>query len=122
MRMGPDGDPVIEEFGNARSFESSKSPDSISGNREPLTDVFVHNDSIAVTLEIPGVSKDNIKLDASEEKLIIHVDDPKRRYYKEVRLPRKARPGSAKATYNNGVLDITLEIDSAKEPTRVTIE
>ncbi len=113
LRKGPDGEPRMEEFGNARSFydnqEEGSSKPQIEGKREPLTDVIESEDSVAITVELPGVSKENINLDASKDMLIIDVNDPHHKYYKEIKLPCHVDPDSADATCNNGVLDVTLK-------------
>ena len=41
--------------------------------------------------------------------MVIAVDSTKRRYYKDIALPAKVDPDSAKATYKNGILEITLK-------------
>jgi HSP20 family protein len=78
--------------------------------REPLVDVIESDDKISVTAEVPGVKKEDIDLEiVDKNKLIIRVDNPDRKYYKEVELPAEVDEKSAKATYQNGVLDIELK-------------
>ena len=65
IHFGPDGKPRIEDFGN----KPVKSPDGesiISEEREPLTDIIEGDDDVAVTVEIPGVEKNDIDLDAEK--------------------------------------------------------
>ncbi len=110
MRMGPDGKPQIQEFGNVpRRFGIRE--ESIEGYREPLVDVMENDKTISITAEMPGVTKDDIELDLDEDSnvLTIKVDTPERKYYKEVELPAKVKPDSAQATYKNGILDVVFE-------------
>ena len=58
--------------------------------------------------ELPGVEKSDIKTSINEDQLTIKVDSPTQKYYKEVKLPTGVDPDSSKASYNNGVLEITL--------------
>ena len=118
MRLGPDGKPRIEEFGN------TKPPKRLGGGegeqfeiaeREPLTDVIESDDSISITLEIPGVDKDQIELRVEEDKVTINVDTSSRKYFKEIPLKVKVDTKTSKATYKNGVLDITLKQLQIKE-------
>lgn len=108
ITIGPDGKPVIEEFGNVKKVEGKR---MISEEREPLVDVFEHEDNITIVAELPGVEKDKIKLEVSDDKrkLIIRASDTNRKYYKEVELPAEVDPKSAKATYKNGVLEVVLK-------------
>ena len=76
--------------------------------REPLVDVYEEKDVVKVVAEVPGVEKKDINLNATEDRLIISVDTPQRKYYKEVDLPAKVDPKSAKASYKNGVLEVVL--------------
>jgi len=62
-----------------------------------------------IDVEVPGVEKKDINLNATEDRLIISVDTPQRKYYKEVDLPAKVDPKSAKASYKNGVLEVVLK-------------
>jgi HSP20 family protein len=66
---------------------------------------------------VPGVTKEDITLNATEDRLTISVDTPKRKYYKEVALPEKVDPKTAKASYKNGVLEVTLDKLERKPPT-----
>lgn len=108
VNIGPDGKPKIQEFGN-RPIRSPKGTSTISDEREPLTDIIEGDSDIAITIEIPGVEKDNIDLNVTEETLEIKVDAPERKYHKVVNLPNKVKTKSTKATYKNGILDIVLE-------------
>ena len=106
ITIGPDGRPIIREFGNVRR-EAGKP--RISEEREPLVDVIEDEDTVTVVAELPGVDKENIKVRATENKVIISARGPDKKYYKEVELPTKVKPETAKATYKNGVLEVRLE-------------
>ncbi|MEM1977010.1 MAG: archaeal heat shock protein Hsp20 [Nitrososphaerota archaeon] len=108
ITIGPDGRPIIREFGNIRPGREPEMVE-VSEAREPLVDVFEEEDVIKVIAEVPGVEKDDINLNATERRLIIKVDTPQRKYYKEVDLPAEVDPQSAKATYKNGVLEVVLK-------------
>jgi len=118
MRLGPDGKPNIEEFGNTRpprKLEGGESEQFQIAEREPLTDVIESDESISITLEIPGVEKDEIELRVEEDMVTINVDTPQRRYFKEIPMRTKIDPNASKATYKNGVLDIILKKMKAKD-------
>lgn len=106
-KMGSDGKPVFQEFGNVSKTPISK-PEELPESREPLIDVQETNKQITVIAEIPGVSKDDVDLEVTNDSLIIRVDNPERRYYKEVKLPDEVDQDCGDAKFNNGVLSITL--------------
>lgn len=108
ITIGPDGKPIIREFGNVKRVRGKP---SVVEEREPLVDVFESEEGMTVVAEIPGVDKDKIDVKVSEDgkTLIISASNEKRKYYKEVDLPAKADPSSAVATYKNGVLEVKLK-------------
>src|SRR5438874_13639010 len=72
MTIGPDGKPKVREFGNFRSSSSplrgggrsSFARPLISSEREPLADVTTTDKEVKVIVEMPGVSKENIRVNA----------------------------------------------------------
>ncbi len=115
ITVGPDGRPKIEEFGNVRRIRGRP---VISEEREPLVDVFEEAEDVVVIAELPGVDKEKIKCTVSEDRkrLIIRASNENRRYYKEVELPVEVDPGSARASYKNGVLEVRLrKIEKKRE-------
>jgi len=87
----------------------------IKEQREPLVDVMQTDGEVKVIAELPGVEKEDIKLHGTEESVTITVDTPERKYYKEVELPAKVETKKTKASYKNGVLEITLEKKKEQE-------
>ena len=112
--IGPDGKPVIREFGNVKPsmgggrFGVSKPKLSVKEEREPLVDAIVHEDIVKVVAELPGVEKSDIILQCNTRNLTIRVDREKRRYYKDLELPVEVDADTSKATYKNGVLELVL--------------
>ncbi len=105
MKIGPDGKPEIREFGNVKP--SLRGP-QVKEEREPLVDIFETDHEVHVVAELPGVDKEDINLYGTEESLTISVDIPQYKYYKEIKLPTKAKVKEAKTRYKNGVLEVTL--------------
>jgi HSP20 family protein len=100
------GKPVIESFGNIR--ETARGP-VVEEVREPMVDVFDEPDHILVIAELPGVSENEIKLEVSGDILNLSASDKDRKYAREILLPGKVKSESVKTSYNNGILEITLE-------------
>jgi HSP20 family protein len=114
MKIGPDGKPEINEFGNIK--KGIKGP-QVKEEREPLVDVVETDSEVRVVVELPGVEKNEIKLHGTEEAIEISVDTPQYKYYKEVELPGKVRVKDAKSTYKNGVLEVVIpKIEISNNP------
>jgi HSP20 family protein len=107
MRVGPDGKPNIEEFGNIPAILSGEA--SMPSEREPLTDVIEGEKEISVIFELPGVEKKDIDLKTTEAFLEINVETPERPYHKKLSFPCKVKPETSKASYKNGVLEVRIE-------------
>jgi len=106
MKIGPDGKPEIQEFGNLK--KSLKGTPQVKDEREPLVDIVETNEDVHVVAELPGVEKTDIKLHGTEDSLTISVDTPQYKYFKEVALPVKVRVKEANSSYKNGVLEVVL--------------
>jgi HSP20 family protein len=108
INIVPLGRPKIQGFSN-RPLKNPQGKTMSSEEREPLTDIIEGNEEVAVTVEIPGVEKEGIDLNATENALEIIVNNPERKYHKLLNLPCNIKPKTAKATYRNGVLDIVIK-------------
>ena len=108
VHIGPDGKPRIQEFGNYPQ-KTSSGRKGFSEERKPLVDIIENHNNVAITVEVPGVEKEDINLDIKDEKLEIKVDRHDRKYHKVIDLPCNVKPKTTKATYKNGVLDIEIE-------------
>lgn len=114
LNIGPDGKPKLQEFGNL-SMKTPKGTPAVSEEIEPLTDIIEGENDVAITVEIPGVEKDDIDLNVTDDILEIKVDEPNRKYHKLVNLPCGVKPKSTKATYKNGILDVVLDKKEKKK-------
>ena len=111
VTIGPDGKPVVREFGNVRSGEGTPW-EQIQDKREPLVDVVSSGKEVRVIAEMPGVNREDINVTVNEKSLTISVDREDRSYYKELELPGIVDPKGAKSTYNNGILEVTIPLKS----------
>ena len=105
MRVGPDGKPIIQRFGNVSGEEDIK----MTPHLEPLVDVIEEDDEIIVVAELPGVSKDEINVRIKGSTLTIKVDNPQKPYHKVLELPGKVKKDQATSAIRNGVLEIRLK-------------
>jgi len=112
------------------SSGSSWTPDTMFGRSDwaPAIDMFQRGSDLVIRADVPGLSKDDITVDIADDQLTIRGE---RRYDHEeerdgvfrsersygsfcrvVPLPQGAITDSAKATFNNGVLEIVLQAPS----------
>jgi len=110
ITMGPNGRPVVREFGNVRRRADAEKIEVVD-EIDPLTDIVEEDDKIKVVVDMPGVEKEDIKLYISEDGKTLTIDakGKDRKYHKEIRLPAAVDLNKAKATYKNGVLSVELE-------------
>jgi HSP20 family protein len=111
VSIGPDGKPRVHKFG---SLQSTVQGSEVREEREPLVDVVDDKKEVVVIAELPGVEKDDIKLDVTESTLRISVDTPERSYYKKLFLPAKVQSSSMNVGYKNGVLAVRLKKTGGK--------
>jgi HSP20 family protein len=120
MIVGPDGKPRIREFGNVKSSLSrdfTQTTPVISSEREPLADVTTTDKEIKVVLEMPGVSKENIKINAYHGSVEISTTEgAQRKYHETIELPSETDIETAKSSYNNGILEITFKKKQQSKP------
>ena len=107
--------------------------EKMHGMEVPGVDVQEHDNDIIVTADMPGLTKDEIKLDVTADNVLEISGEKKAEkeqkehegfvrhersytgYYRAVRLPAPVDKTKAKATYNNGVLSITLPMTRKPE-------
>jgi HSP20 family protein len=127
MTIGPDGKPNIQEFGNVKSLASnrssggftsagSRSRPEITAEREPLADVNVTDNEVRVVLEMPGVKKEDIKVNAYDGAIEVLSNDPHRKYHKTIELPQQTDIETARSSYNNGILEVTFNKKKETKP------
>jgi HSP20 family protein len=114
----PGKEPVFREFGNIRPSHKGIEP---SAGREPLVDVMDEKDSYKIFIELPGVDKENVKLDVAEDSVEISTKD-ERKFYKMIYLESTVDPDSAKASYKNGVLTLELQKMEQRKGKEVKID
>lgn len=112
MQVGPDGIPHVERFGNVIPIGADRDV------REPFTSSIIDekNHELNITAEMPGISKEDIELNATEKEIIIKAETSARKYYKFIPSPSPVDPDSANAKYNNGVLEVTFKLKEAGKP------
>jgi len=109
---------------------SSWSADNVFGPSDwsPAIDMFQRGNDLVIRADVPGLSKDDITVDIADDQVTIrgerrydHEEDRDGVFRSErsygsfcrvVPLPQGAIADSAKATFNNGVLEVVVQAPS----------
>ena len=107
-------------------------------NREPFIDLVENDKEITATAEMPGLEKQDIKINVTEDRLEISAEikqEEKKEekgyiyrerrsgsYYRAISLPSPVDPENSKATYNNGILEIKMPKTEVKKKTPLKVE
>jgi HSP20 family protein len=121
MTIGSDGRPRVREFGNVRSLfrfgaTGTITEPPITDEREPLADVVTSDKEVKVVVELPGVNKENININAYDNSLELTTNDPQKKYHRVIELPPEADIESVKSTYKNGILEIVFKKKEQAKP------
>jgi len=150
-RLSREMDQLFDSFfGNRFGFprlarnwpsESGGSSDSeLSSLWEPNVDVRRRGDSVVIHAELAGISKDAVRIEATDGGIAISGERNETReeggndrgyqlkersygsFYREVPLPEGAQVEQAKATMRDGVLEITVPLQETQTRRQIRIE
>jgi HSP20 family protein len=106
----------------------------------PRVDVEQRADSIIVRADLPGVRKEDVQIEVTDEGLTLSGERHEEReeggedqgyraversygsFYRTIPLPQKVKLEQLKAKMRDGVLEITVPLDESARPRRVKIE
>ena len=109
LDVGKDGKPIIKPFRKVKKEKDTGKPE-VKNDQEPLIEVSEVGDNIILIAEMPGVTKEDIELKATNQSLTISTKkDAARAYYKDINLPSAINSDYAKARYTNGILEVQLK-------------
>ena len=103
----------------------------------PNVDLEDRAKDFGVTVDLPGFNKDDVDIEVGEDSVLIHAkrtqaEEEKNKnyirreraaqtYYRRIQLPEKVMPDNAKASLNNGTLEIILPKKETKETKKLKI-
>jgi HSP20 family protein len=125
MTIGPDGKPKVREFGNVKrskfGFGGMSRPE-VTSDMEPLVDVTTTDNEVKVIVEMPGVSKEKIKINAYNNTVEVRSEDPQRRYHQTIEVPPETNIETATSSYKNGILEITFKKKEQPKGKTINVE
>ena len=109
-----------------------------AGYRQPFIDIIETDKEVIATAEMPGLEKQDIKINLTEDRLEISSETKKEEerkekgyvyrerrsgsYYRTVPLPSSVDPDNSRATYENGILEIKMPKTEVKTKKPLKIE
>lgn len=132
-RFAEDMERMFEDFGDFR-FPKFFTRELDQVGWMPKIEVFQLNGKLTVRADLPGLKKDDVKVEVTEKALTISGErkeekDEKREgyyhsertygtFYRQIPLPEGVKVETANAKFTDGVLEITMEAPKAEPSTR----
>ncbi len=92
----------------------------------PKYEIQDDGDELVIIVEMPGVTKEEIDLNVTENyidiKAEVNKENFQKKYQVRISLPCEVNPDKAKATYNNGILEITVPKLKPQKTKKVKVE
>ena len=106
----------------------------------PNVDVRRRGDAVVIHAELPGITKDAVRIEATDQGIAISGERNETReeggnergyqlkersygsFYREIPLPEGAQVDQAKATMREGVLEITVPLHESQSRRQIRIE
>jgi HSP20 family protein len=144
MRLSREMDQLIDSFfggrfGTARFAQAPQSGTLAPELWAPRIDVRQRDDALVIHAELPGVPRDAIRIETTDEGIALSGErretreaDPSERgyelseryygsFYRSIPLPDGAQPEQAKAAMRDGVLEIVVPLKQSAQRRRIEI-
>jgi len=116
----PGQEPIIEQWGNIPegteigdfgrvSRGGYGAEERMANEKDPMLDINETDSEVTVTMELPGFRKDGIELYLNGNSLVVKAVGEERETEKVIPLPAAVDEESIRATYRNGVLDVSMK-------------
>jgi HSP20 family protein len=125
-RFGEEMDRLFDDFGISRDwstpmFDWARLP---RGMWSPQIEMFERGNQLVLRADLPGLTKDDVKVEFSDEGITIEGERKDEheetgegfyrsernygKFYRRIPVPEGVNAESAKANFNNGVLEVTM--------------
>jgi HSP20 family protein len=104
----------------------------------PSVDVEDQGKDYRLTVDLPGFKKEDVDVEVADDSVTVHAkktqaEEEKKKnylrreraaqtYYRRIQLPEMVRSDEAKASLNNGILEVTLPKKEPKQTKKLTID
>jgi HSP20 family protein len=137
QRMSEEMDRMFDDFGFGRRWSRPLWRETGMETWTPDVEVFHKNNELTIRADVPGLKRDEVSVEITDDAVTIQgerkreSEEEREGYYHSERsygsfrrvipLPEGAITDQAKATFNDGVLEITLPAPPASKGRRVEI-
>ena len=114
---------IFDDFGLGRGFRHVPAPGELM-TWAPRVDVTQHKDELVIRVDLPGVEKNDVHVNVAEDAMTVHGERHRAQeeerdgmyraernygaFYRTIALPAGAISDQAKASFQNGVLEIRM--------------
>jgi HSP20 family protein len=104
----------------------------------PQIDIVEQNGKLILRADLPGMTKDDVKVEITDESVIIdgerkyeHEENQQGvyrsersygRFHREIPLPEGVKTENATANFKNGVLEVTVDAPRAQNRRRIEVQ
>lgn len=136
-RLSEDMDRLFEQFWAATPMTAA-STGGLTESWWPAVDIYQRDHKLVIQADVPGMAKDDIKVEVRENQLCIsgerrsETERKERDYYRSERsyggfsrtieLPEGAKADTASARFDKGVLEVEIELAPEQAPRGRVIE
>jgi len=130
-RFGEEMDRLFEDFGFGRGWLTPTIERGLAaGLWAPQVEMFEHDGHLVVRADLPGLTKDDVNVEVNDDGITIEGERRSEqeenregfyrsersygKFYRRLPLPEGVDAENANATFNNGVLEITMEAPKQK--------
>ena len=97
---------VLDMMYEGLSAEIDELVELIAQTNIPKYETIDEEEITTITVDMPGLEKSDIKINATEKSIEVRGEKGKRKYAIRIPLSCEIVPNTTKAKYNNGVLEI----------------
>jgi len=140
-RFSDEMDRFLEDFGLRRGWLGSRwkqDRELAQSMWSPQIEIFERNNQLTICADLPGLKKEDVTVEFTGNVLTIQGERKQEyektdkgyrqsersygRFYRSIPLPEGTEPENAKATFQDGVLTITMSLPQHEEPRSQRIE
>jgi HSP20 family protein len=128
----------LENFGMPRGFFPNVPKEVEEASWIPDVEFFEKDGRLIFRTDLPGLNKEDVKIEVNEGRLIVQGERKREKeekgerfyrsersygsFYRAIALPEGVNPETAKATFKNGVLEVTLAAPPVPETRTKKVE
>lgn len=138
QRFADEMDRMLDDFGFARRWQGSRGfRETGAGIWAPEIEVLQRNNELTIRADLPGMKREEVAVEVTENAVTIQGERKRERqeehegtfrsersygsFYRSIPLPDGAMTDQAKASFRDGVLEITMPAPPASKGRRIEI-